>query len=212
MAIFYWRGAQLKLDNIDIPVTQKTDAQAVSLGFVTARRYYGQLFKVGILAVTPILIIAVILTLWLDYYFFSALLIWWLKPFYDSVILCQASHLVFREPVDTNSIVRGLKSVMNMGLVANLTWRRFSLIRGVSQSVVVQEGANSRTLAQHLNAMSKATRAKSSSITIGLLATEVLLYLNSFLLLIMLFPEVMRQDAIRWFLSSNLSKVSEGLE
>ncbi len=85
----------MNLDKIDIHLNHLSPAQAVNLGFITARRYYPTLFLSGVIAIAPVFLLAVLSVLLFDANAIAGLLIWWAKPFYDRVILLQGSCLLF---------------------------------------------------------------------------------------------------------------------
>ncbi len=183
----------MNLDKIDITLNQLTPAQAVNIGFITARRYYSKLFLSGLIAILPVFLLAVLSVIFFDANALAGLLIWWLKPFYDRVILLQGSRLLFRENVSLTDIIKSLKTALFNGLFANLTWRRFSFIRGLSLPVSLLEQQSGKTYRQRVKILGRKGQGTMSSVTIGLLHFDMFLYFNLFLLLLMLLPETQRE-------------------
>lgn len=194
----------MNLDKIDIVVNGKTATQAVNLGFITARRYYPTLLKAGFIAVTPFFLVATLIVLFFEHYLSASLLIWWGKPYYDRVILLQGSRLLFREQVSVSDIFRSLKTALTPGLVANLTWGRFSFIRGVSLPISQLEKQSGKAYRSRVNAIGQSSKSTMSSVTIGLLHFDMFLYINLFLLVLMLLPEAQRSGAGTWFISGKI--------
>ncbi|PID66144.1 MAG: hypothetical protein CR975_04445 [Gammaproteobacteria bacterium] len=206
----------MNLDNIDITVNHQTPAQALNLGLITARRYYPTLFIAGLAAITPFFCLAVLLVLLFDANIAASLLIWWAKPYYDRVILSPGSRLLFRENVSFGDIIRSLKTALSPGLFANLTWQRFSLIRGLTLPVSLLEKQTGQAYRQRVKIIGRKGKAGMSSATVVLLHFDLLLYINFFLLLMMLLPDSQRSaiwelfsnknsaDMARWFVIMTL--------
>lgn len=193
----------MNLDKIDIHLNHLTPAQAVNLGFVTARRYYPTLFLSGVIAIAPVFLLAVLSVLLFDANAIAGLLIWWAKPFYDRVILLQGSRLLFRESVTMTDILKSLKTALSNGLFANLTWGRLSLIRGLSIPIALLEQQSGKTYRQRINILGRKGKSTMSSVTIGLLHFDMFLYINIFLLVLMFVPESYRNTLLDLFTTEN---------
>ena len=66
-----------------------------------------------------------------DYYFIPYIALWWLKPFFDRLILHVVSRRFFNEPSssDGNKLVSFHFGNIRRGLLGDLLWRRFSPYR-----------------------------------------------------------------------------------
>ena len=54
--------------------------------------------------------------------------VWWLKPFYDRVLVLVLSRAVFGEATGAGDVARALPGFFRTGLVRGLTWGRFESV------------------------------------------------------------------------------------
>lgn len=196
-------------EQIDIKLSARTNAQAVNLGFVTARRYALPLLMASAVATLPVLLLAVMLVVVFDAYFWASLLLWWCKPYYDRVILFNASRLVFRESIGFFDIVDSLGKAARNGLWLNLTFFRFSFTRSLNIPIQLLEGLSGREYSQRVKVIGKGSSSSASGLTIGLLHFDIVLYINCFLLIIMLLPDNVKREFSEWFFSWRLGYTDE---
>lgn len=189
----------MNLNQIDIQLASRDGIQAINLGFVTARRYQWTLLMASFIAMLPVFLIAVLLTLWLDAFIGASLLIWWCKPYYDRVILYQASRLLFRESVRFTDVIRSLLPVCRHGLWMNLTLGRLSIMRSLTLPVYLLEQLTGRDYRHRVKSLSREAKSSASSATIGLFHLDAVLYINCFLFVLMLLPDIYREAVTHWF-------------
>lgn len=201
----------MNLNNIDIVLAERTNPQAVNLGFVTARRYFWPLFLAGSFAMLPLLLIALLIAHFYEGFFWASLLLWWAKPYVDRVILLNASRLLFRERIGLTDIINSLGQALKNGLWLNLTFYRFSLQRCLNLPVMVLEELTGRDYSQRTKIIGRGSSSPASATTIGLLHVDWVLYLNVFLLIIMFLPDSAMQqisDSINYL---NIIRGHDGL-
>jgi hypothetical protein len=71
--------------------------------------------------------------------YFSWLIVWWLKPLFDRIILHIISIRFFERDAKTKRLCQGLFKTLIRGLPGDLLWRRFSLLRSSLLPVRVLE-------------------------------------------------------------------------
>jgi hypothetical protein len=80
-----------------------------------------------------------------DLRYLSWLGLWWLKPFFDRLVLHLISARFFEPPSETgSSLLRGLRGNLLRGLLGDLLWRRFSLTRSSRMPLRVLERLGSK--------------------------------------------------------------------
>lgn len=192
----------MNLNDIDIKLASRTNSQAINLGFVTARRYQKPLLMTSFLAVLPVFVIAVFLALWMDWYTFASLLLWWCKPYYDRVILYNASRLVFRQPIGFFEIVESLTKATKNGLWLHLTFYRFAPARSLTLPIKLLEGLWGKDYSQRVKVVCRGSSSSGTALTWGLWHIEAILYLNIFLFILMIIPDNMKAEISEWFIAT----------
>jgi hypothetical protein len=75
-----------------------------------------------------------------DLKYLSWIGLWWLKPFFDRLVLHLVSTRFFENPASAKtSLLRGLGGNLRRGLLGDLLWRRFSLNRSGCMPIRVLE-------------------------------------------------------------------------
>lgn len=200
----------MNLSQIDILLKARTNAQAINLGFVTARRYKIALLTASFLSILPFFVIAVMLTLWFDLYAWASLLLWWCKPFYDRVILDNASRLLFREPLTLPKQIESLGRACKNGLWLNLTLYRFSPIRHVTIPVFLLERLRGKDYQKRVKFVAKGSSSSATMSLIGFVHVEMVLYLNCYLLLAMFLPDSLKGNDLKDFFRM-ISEIDNGI-
>jgi len=120
----------MKLDDITTHIRLRTPWEAADLGFAMVQNNWR-----GIFPAWTLLLFSLSLIVWLlmpsTYAGYIPILLWWLKPVYDRVLLHIYSRQMFSQPLSTADIFSALPGLIwNTGLLGALTWRRFSASRG----------------------------------------------------------------------------------
>lgn len=171
----------MDLSQIDIQLEKRSNAEAVQLGFVIARRYFMSLAIASLLPMLPFILLGTLLVL-VGQPIWASILVWWLKPFYDRVILFNLSRLIFSEKRDFWQILASCKAVLGKGLWLNLSFFRFSPIRGVSMCIQLLEGLSGNAYRRRCNYIVMTIGGAATAVWVGLVHFEFFLSLNLVLL------------------------------
>ena len=76
--------------------------------------------------------------------YFSYLILWWLKPLFDRIILHVISVRFFESGASLRRLCRGLGKSLWRGLLGDLLWRRFSPLRSAMMPVRMLEFAGNQ--------------------------------------------------------------------
>jgi hypothetical protein len=121
-------------DALTVEIRARTHWEAIDLGLALAQTYRRNLYTAWFVVILPVVFLALIL----DYRSslngggkygiqYGMLLIWWLKPFYDRVLLHVLSRAVFGETVTWRGVLRTLPHLLrHSGLFRALTCWRFT--------------------------------------------------------------------------------------
>lgn len=129
----------MQLDQAAIRLRARDPWEAVDLGVVMMRAWWRPVYAALLAVVLPITVVLHLLFAarpWL-----ALLITWWLKPFYDRVILHVLAHAVFAEPPSVRQTLASLRRLVGeTGLGAALLWRRFDSARAFNLPVHQLEG------------------------------------------------------------------------
>jgi hypothetical protein len=199
----------MHLDGIHVALRQRTSWEAVDLGMALVRQHAGVIARSWMLFGLPLFVVLNAIGWAIDTLWLAALLMWWLKPWFDQLVLHILSRAVFTTPPGARETVRrqfNLRAVLPW-----LLWRRIDLTRGLSMPVALLEGLRGRERSARSAVLG---RASTSPVAIGLcivlLHIEVAISLSVFVLALMFVPfdflsesaqimyEVMFEDPPRW--------------
>src|SRR5688572_18414614 len=94
----------------------------------------------------------------LDRPWLAILLVWWLKPLYDRVVLHVLSRAVFGEKPDTRAVLAAWREWLGTGLAMALTFGRFDLARSFNLPVRQLEGQSGKAGRQRKGILGRRAR------------------------------------------------------
>lgn len=98
--------------------------EAVDLGFILLRANWRAVILAWLAAVVPLS--AILLALFRDHLWVPPLVVWWLKPALDRLVLHVLARATFGEPPSLKETLGQAPRLMRRGFLASLAWRRFS--------------------------------------------------------------------------------------
>jgi hypothetical protein len=122
----------MRLDDITTNIRLRNAWEAIDLGFAMVQYYWKAIYPAWTL-----LLFSFAFTLWFltpsAYKMYVLFVLWWFKPLYDRILLFIFSQQLFNQPLSTADVVSALpKLITKTGLFQALTFRRFSLSRGLN--------------------------------------------------------------------------------
>ena len=153
----------MHIDQLQIELRPRTNAQALDLGFALLRSHAGATFKAFLALWLPLIAIVLALTAWRPEYDWAFMLAtWWLKPALERAPLYVLSRQVFGTSVTWQQAVRAWPGQLGGGMLRMLTWGRLLAAgRGLYQPMWQLEmargevaGARRRVLARDGTAQS----------------------------------------------------------
>lgn len=135
----------MKLESLVFEPRPRSHWEALDLGVLLARRWYGSLLLAWLLTALPVL--AVCWTLFGLGSGWTLLLLWWFKPLYERLPLKWLSAAVFDAAPPRRRLLAGLGPALRRGLPGVLTLRRLSPYRSFLAPVhVLEDGGKGRRL------------------------------------------------------------------
>ncbi len=116
----------MQLDNVSAAIRPRNNYEALDLGFVLIREYWRPVFASWFAIVLPLFVILNIVLK--DNLFLAVVVFWWLKPFYDRIVLHILSRAMFGEVPGVRQTFSALPSIFKSGLLTNLTFYRIDVL------------------------------------------------------------------------------------
>lgn len=175
-------------DNIIIQVRQRSEWEAVDMGFRLVQQLWRQIFPAWLMLMLPLAIGIALLTPE-DYVWVAALIIWWLKPLYDRVLLHILSRNLFSEKLSMADVFSALPGLLkNTGLFSALTWRRFSFSRSYNLPVWQLEQLRGKPLSERKELLYLQGHSQAVTLTISCVLLELIIVFSLAALSILLDP------------------------
>ncbi len=136
----------MDLERLHIEIRPRSHFQALDLGVLMARRWYGPLLLLG---AVPLIVVGCVASLLLyEYPAWVALIIWWCKPAFERLPLRYLSQAIFEGATAPSAALSSWRSTVLPGLFGALTWRRLSPRRSFDAPVWVLERLSGSVLAE----------------------------------------------------------------
>ncbi len=209
----------MQLEDLQFRVRPRTHWEALDLGVLLAKRYYGRLFTLWLVCAAPVFLAGFALAG--AYPAWAVLLLWWLKPVYERAPLKYLSRAVFQDaPPFGQALGDGLRAVP-AGLSVVLTIARLSPARSFVAPVYVLEGLKGQRRNDRLAVLRPRAGSAAFWLTVLGVHVEAFLLLGLFALVYLLLPAEVEVDwlallveadqtALAWLLNL-LSFVAMGL-
>lgn len=187
----------MKLDQITTHIRLRSAWEAADLGFAMNRQQWPYL-----LPAWSLLLASTALLVWLmmptGYEAAAPLLLWWLKPLYDRVLLHLNSHLLFNQHLSLADVASTLpRLVTHTGLLGALTWRRFSLSRGFNLPVWQLEHLRGRDQKQRQELLHVQAHSHAVWLTVACSNMEMVILLSLYAIILLFDPNLGSWDYLR---------------
>jgi hypothetical protein len=187
----------MKVEDLTITLRNRSNWEAIDLGFSLARVWFFRLWGAWLIGALPVFILVMLLTYFVNNEIFNSLifiLFWWLKPLYEQPLLFILSRQLFSEPVTLDKIRNNYFKTVKPQLAALLLWRRFSLSRSFNNPIAMLENINGKPRRDRLNVLHSQQSSASQWLTIICLHLELLLYLAFLFFVFALIPSELYSD------------------
>jgi len=178
----------MKPTDLTVQVRQRSAWEAIDLGFRLTQSHWKQIvLPLGLL----LFLISVTLLLLLprEQSWLAALIMWWLKPLYDRVLLYSYSRHLFGQYPSLNDVFAALPYLIrHTGLLSALTWRRLSLSRAYNLPIWQLEKLRGKERLERQRLLHQQGHGTAIGLTIACVHLEWVLLLSLFVLPIMLDP------------------------
>jgi hypothetical protein len=181
--------------DIAITLRRRSPWEAMDLGLTMLQRWWRQVYAAHFLVAIPLMGIAITLGWYLGRAWVALLIIWWLKPVYDRVVLHVLSRAVFGELQGARAALASAKQWLATGLFMALTFGRFDLARSFNLPVRQLEGQAGRAARERRGVLARRARGYAIWLTIVCQHLEILVLMGSFGLLAEIFLPAKADEA-----------------
>jgi uncharacterized protein DUF4129 len=161
--------------------------EALDLGLALARQQWRQVYGAWFAVYLPAVAIANLV--FDETPFWAWLALWWLKPFFDRIVLAVLAPAMFGEPVRVWPLVKSLPRIAwRSRIVGALLWRRLDLARSLHLPVYQLEQLHGKPARSRIRVLDRDARGAAVWLTFMLANVEMLIALGVSLGLAFLVP------------------------
>jgi hypothetical protein len=177
------------LEKLSVSLRPRNPWEAIDLGIALIRQRWRPVYAAWLAVYVPVaLVLALTLGVW------ATLVVWWMKPALERVILHVVAASVFGEVPGVAASLKALPGMMRHGLFSSLTFYRFDFARSFNLPVWQLEGQSGRAARARGRQLHKRTRGFGVWLTAAFSNFELLLMLSLIGVFDMLIPAASRQD------------------
>jgi hypothetical protein len=175
--------------DIAVELRPRSTWEAMDLGLSMLQRWWRALLVPHAAVLLAVAAAASALGAWLARPLVALILIWWLKPLYDRMVLHVLSRAVFGEVQGTRAVLGAARDWLGSGLVGYLLLRLWpDMARSFSLPVRQLEGGRGRDARERLSVLGRRTRGSAVWLTLVCLHFEAVLYWSLLLVTMLLAP------------------------
>jgi hypothetical protein len=177
----------VRLENIAIALRPRSAWEAIDLGYAMAQTWWPSLIKAWCMVYLPAALLINLLC-W-KYPQAAVMVLWWLKPAFDRVLLHVLSGAVFGATPTLRETRAALKRLWwKNGLFAALTYARFNPARSFTLPVVQLEGVRGKLAGKRRRVLAREGSGAAIGLTVMSMFIEVTMLFSVYLLINLLSP------------------------
>ena len=207
----------MAVERMAVRLRPRSPWEALDLGLALARRQWRPVYGVWLAVYGPAA--ALVALFFYDKPLWGWIVLWWLKPLFDRVVLAVLAAAMFGEPVRIGKLLKSLPVLAwRSGIVGALLWRRFDLARSLHLPVYQLEQLRGGAARSRIAVLDREARGAAVWLTFMLANVELILTLAVTLAVALLVPVQTPIDAIieAWgrgaFQSENSGRIGALLE
>jgi len=175
--------------DIAVELRPRSAWQAMDLGLAMLQRWWRAVLVPHAAVLGAVALAASALGAWLGKAWVALVVLWWLKPLYDRVVLHVLSRAVFGEVQGVRAVLGAAREWLGSGLFAYLLFRWWpDMARSFALPVRQLEGARGRAARERLSVLGRRTRSSAVWLTLVCLHFEAVLYGSLLLVTTLLLP------------------------
>jgi len=185
----------VQLEHIEAVVRPRNPWEAIDLGFTLVRHWWYPLGMIWLSLVIPLLLI--IYSLLYAHFTLAVILVWWLKPLYDRIVLYFLSRALFGARPGVIQLLKALPQILTQTrLIAALFWERLQFTRSFTLPIWQLEELNRAAGQRRL--VQLRTPSTAQLLTLVCLSFEWLIHITLIGLIYLMLPP--HYEGIEWLL------------
>lgn len=173
----------MRLDQLQLDLRPRTNAQALDLGFALLRANAGRVYAVWLSLWIPAMLISALIAHWLFDSFeyqvtYGFLVAWWIRPWLERAPLHVLSRQVFGEQVGFWETLRTWPKQLGGGFLRLFVLRPFAAGRGLYQAIWLLEGARGKTARYRIRIIGRHTISSATWFGLACAHFEVIIQLG----------------------------------
>lgn len=186
----------MELEHLAIEARRRSGWEALDLGLVMLRQWRAPVYRAWFATWGLSALILSPLLWWSPVWF--GLLLWWLKPMFDRVLLKVYAQSTFGTAPTVKEVWRALPDLLRgSGLFADLTWRRINSARSFLLPVAQLEGQRGRAARERRKLLSRRSMGHAVWLTYSCLHFVLFFELSGLALMEMMLPSE-APDLFEW--------------
>jgi hypothetical protein len=186
----------MHLEGMTITLRPRTPWEAADLGIALTRRHAGTIYRAWLLVTLPVCLLLIAVGALLDKVWLATLLLWWLKPVFDRIVLFVLSRAVFGAAPTTTETLRA-QWHWGRNIWRWLHWRRLHPGRALLLPVDLLENLGGAQRRERCRVLARATGSQSLLLTFIGVHIEAMLYLSILALVPIFVPIEFFSDAVQ---------------
>jgi hypothetical protein len=184
----------VQLDRLAVQLRLRNPWEAIDLGFAMVRTWARTVYAAWLTLFVPLCVLAMLVLPpgW------AVLLVWWLKPVLERVVLHVLAAGVFGDLPRLRDTLRTLPRALTPGLIASLTWYRLFLVRSFNLPVWQLERQTGADARQRRRQLHRRASGYAFWLTLACILFELVLALSGIALFDLLAP-VLESDEFQFF-------------
>lgn len=177
----------MALENLAIEARRRSGWEALDLGLILLREWRSPVYRAWF-ATFGLFALALLPLLWWSPAWYGVLL-WWLKPLFDRVLLKVYAEAAFGVPPTVRDVWRALPGLIrHSGLFAGLTWGRINSARSFLLPIVQLEGQRGRAARERRKLLSRRSIGYAVWLTYACIHFVLFLELSGLILVQIMLP------------------------
>ncbi|WP_353572993.1 DUF4129 domain-containing protein [Candidatus Albibeggiatoa sp. nov. BB20] len=182
----------MQLDKIEAVVRPRTPWEAIDLGFCMVQHWMWDFYRIWFVLTFPLFLAVYILA----YLFtempdiWAAIIVWWLRPLYNRIVLHFFSHALFGEQITLRQMIQALpRLLLKTSLLLGLTLYRLSTVRSFTLPIWQLEGNRGAVARQRFQVLQQNTRSTAMWLTVICAHFQGLIVLLLYVLVFLFLPQ-----------------------
>jgi hypothetical protein len=182
----------MRVESTAITLRRREPWEAVDLGFAMMREWWRPVYAAWLATFVPAAALA--LLVFREDPWIAMLILWWLKPVFDRIVLHVLSRAVFGEVIGVGSLLRDWREYARPGLVAGQLWGRVDLARSFDLPVWQLERESWGAGRKRREVLQKRARYHAVWLTAMCALFEAVLFIGQSLLIELATPGMARNE------------------